>query len=224
MESEREPSSSPFGVRPGEMIRQAWTAYWANRYQLTLWSFVSLVTYYASIQLVSEDQTAWTQVGFLVAGMVATTTVAYPWFRLALASIDGTAAPFHVGRFYDQAVASAFFWAGVLLGFRYLYGIPALFVLVMYAFFGYAVVEEPRRGGLKALGWSVQVGTKRRVGIFAIVALLLTMNLLAFIPIGLGTGSLFVAATALLLTVTTNVSIVSGAVVYRALERTAPKR
>jgi hypothetical protein len=203
------------------MIRQAWKAYWANRYPLTLWSLLSLLTYYGSIQLVSDDQTAWTQLGVLIAGMVATTTVAYPWFRAALASIDGTAAPFHAGRFYDQAVASAFFWAGLLLGFRYLYGIPALFVVVMYAFFGYAVVEEPRRGGLKALGWSVQVGTKRRVGIFAMVALLLLMNLLAFIPIGLGTGPVLVVVTALLLNVTTNVSIVSGAVVYRALERTA---
>ncbi len=29
MESETDASSSPFGVRPGEMIRQAWPAYWA---------------------------------------------------------------------------------------------------------------------------------------------------------------------------------------------------
>ena len=54
MESEREVSSSPFGVRPGEMLQQAWTAYWANRYQLTLWSFVSLVTYYALLSQLAE--------------------------------------------------------------------------------------------------------------------------------------------------------------------------
>ncbi len=56
MESEAEASSSPFGVRPGEMIGQAWPAYWANRNQLTLYSLVSILVYYASIQLVSDDQ------------------------------------------------------------------------------------------------------------------------------------------------------------------------
>ena len=223
MESEAEASSSPFGVRPGEMIGQAWPAYWANRYHLTLYSLVSILVYYGSIQLVSDDQAAWTQVAILIGGMVATTTVAYPWFRAALAAVDGRAIPFQTSRFYDMAVASAFFWAGILLGFRYLYGLPALIVLVMYAFFGYAVADEPQRGGLKALGWSVHIGTKRRIGVFAIVVLLLMMNLVAFFPIGLGTDLVMLGATALLLTVTTNISIVSGAVVYRVLERKVSK-
>ena len=99
MESETDASSSPFGVRPGEMIRQAWPAYWANRYALTVYSLASILVYYLSIQFTTDDQTEWTQVAILIAGMVATTTVAYPWFRAALAAIDGQAAPFDVGRF-----------------------------------------------------------------------------------------------------------------------------
>ncbi|NNC43953.1 MAG: hypothetical protein HKO03_12015, partial [Acidimicrobiia bacterium] len=119
--------------------------------------------------------------------------------------------------FKDQLVASLFFWAGVLFGLRYLFGLPSIFVVVMYAFYGYIVAERTHPGGLRALGASVLLGQGRRIAIGAIGALLLILNLFGAIAIGfedLNATTRWVL-TIIGLLITTNISMVIGAVLYR---------
>ena len=214
------------------MISQAITGYRQNAVRLSIWALVTFGTYYLGIIAGQSATTDTAALVFALGGSVLTTVVAYPWFRTALNTVDEEASPLDATRLVDQAVASTFFWAGVLLGAQYLSGIPALVVLVFYAFFGYAVADNPAKGGLKALGWSVHIGTKRRLGVAAMITVLFLINILAFLPYGFGLGSVaegatpgpvWIALTVMLLIVTSNISMVGGAVVYRTLERTVPE-
>jgi len=117
----------------------------------------------------------------------------------------------------SMAVASLFFWGGVLLGLRYMVGIPSIFILIWYGFFGFAVAAGVKPG-LTALGHSVRLGQGRR-WIVAILAFVLGfINLLGALPIGAGVNVLTVVAAVLLLIVTTNVSMGAGAHLFRWLE------
>lgn len=152
--------------------------------------------------------------------LVAATVAAYPWFLAALRSIDedGRPPPFELVRFADQTVAALFFWGGVLFGLRYLFGLPAIVVALLYAFFGYAVADEQRRRAMRALGWSVHIGQGRRLKILALGLALGALNLFALSVIGAGLNPITVAIAGVLVIVTANMSIVAGARLYRALE------
>ncbi len=151
-------------------------------------------------------------------GLVLATVAALPWFRRTLIAVgaDPNGLPTSASRITAMLAAAIVFWAGVLFGLRYLYGIPAIFVLLWYALFGYAVASTNERG-LKALGTSVRIGQGRRWSIAALGIVLLPFNLAAAAPIGIEISPLTVVAAALLLVVTTNISMGAGANLYRWL-------
>ncbi len=162
-----------------------------------------------------------------VIGGVVAATAAYPWFTYALrASRDeavSLAEPLAtMGRFFAQFVASFWFWAAVMLGFRYLFGVPAILALIFYAFYGYVVVDRHDLGGMKALGTSVRLGDKRRVAIFAIGAMFAVFNMLGTIPLWYGFNPATIVATLALLLVTTSVTLVAGAALYNTLKVELP--
>jgi len=156
-------------------------------------------------------------VGFVLAG-----TASYFWHSYALDAARGNdidlAKPFRtLERLPAQLVASFWFWAGLLIGIPMML-IPALIVLVFYAFYGYVVVDRPELGGLKALGTSVRLGFGRRIALFAIAALALMLN---FIIPGMA-FMIEVTAVAVplwlaLLVVTTSITMVGGAALYDVL-------
>lgn len=152
-----------------------------------------------------------------VVGSVIATVVALPWFRTALAgerdSAPGGSPLDGIGA---MTVGAIFFWAGVLLGLRYLFGIPSIVVMVMYAFFGFAIADG-QASGLHALGTSVRIGQGRRTVVGVVGLVLGFLNMLAAVPLALEATPLTIAISAILLGLTTSVSMGTGAHLYDRL-------
>ena len=208
-----------------ELATDSWRGFRANVTSLLVPSVATLGVYTVALLLIPTIEDPWASFGAAVGALVVATTVAYPWFVAALAAVDaeGTSPGVQVERFSDQLVASLFFWAGVLLGLRYLLGLPAIIVVVFYAFFGYAVADNPRRKALRSLGWSVYLGQGNRMRLIAIGLVLALLNLLAVSPVGLGINVATVVVSAGLVLITANLSMVVGARLYRALEEGVPE-
>lgn len=165
-----------------------------------------------------------------VIGLVGSTVLALPWFKTSLVLMRDSRAPLRellrIGEgLGPMLTASAFFWAGILLGVRYSFGIGALFVLVWYGLFGYAVAAG-EGSGLKALGSSVRLGQKSRLTVAALGAVLLTLNLMAALPIGVQQTPFTILLATALLVVTTNISIGAGAHLFSLLtaDESSPRR
>lgn len=213
-----------FGIGVGELFRVGFAGLRSHPGPLLVSAAITLGTYLAfriPAQTALDGGRLVQSVVLDLVGLVSAGVVALPWYAVSLAVARGEPAePARIlvaGPLVSQAVASVWFWAGILLGMRYLYGLPALFVLVLYAFHGFAVADGTP-SGLQALGWSVRLGEGRRVGIFAIGVLFLLFNMAGATALGTGVGPLTIAVTAIALLVTTNVTMVAGAHLYTILE------
>lgn len=214
-----------FGISPGQVFGAGFRGYAANVVPLTCAALVVLGVYAAfryPSEVLLDDDRVWAARAVDLAGLFLAGTLAYPWYRYALAAADGEKVeprvPFSTPRrFAYQAAASFWFFAGVVLGQQYLGGLPAILAALLYAFYGY-VVAESDNGGLKALGMSVRLGERRRIGLFAIGGMLFVFNLLGAIGLAAGLNPLGYALAVLGLSVTTSITLVSGAAIYRVLE------
>ncbi len=212
-----------FGISIPEIFTAGFNGWKNNIVPLTLAGLVTTgISTAASAQAATFEQSdfSWIIVNFI--GWVIAGTAAYPWYVYALAAADGEKAdlraPFeNTKRFLHQFVASFWFFAAFLLGIRY-FLLPALLVLMLYAFYGY-VVAESNKGGTYALGTSVRLGEKRRIGLFGIATLFLVFNLFG-VMFGLAVEQpvLRVVLSTLGLTITTSITLVAGAAIYRVLQ------
>lgn len=219
--------TEPFPLSPKDMFREGIVGF--RRQPLLLlaggaMTFAVFAVFRVPAQMAMNDERTVASVALDLVGSVLAATAAYPWFSYALGAARDKPISFmkpfrNPGRFYAQFVAAIWFWAAVMLGLRYLLGIPALLAAVFYAFYGYLVVDRSDMGGLKVLGTSVRLGDKRRVALFAILALFAMFNFLAAIPLGYGVNIGTIAATIGLLLITTSVTLVSGAALYDVLRK-----
>lgn len=177
------------------------------------------------------EQLQW--VGLLLLAAFPAAVVSAPWFRYALDAADGEKidikAPLIDGqKLINHIFASFWFWAGITLGLRYYFLVPAstsVIVLLLYCFYGYVIASGREINGLKALGVSVRLGQGRRIGLFAIAGLFFMFNLFGVVGLYIGldieTGTPSVLGIVLGLigiTVTASATLVSGATIYRVLE------
>lgn len=215
-----------FGASLGSIFVDGVKGYLANIGPLTLAALLTLGTYllfrFPAQAAYTDDQIAKSLVLDLV-GLLLGSIVAYPWYTYALAAVDGqpiqlTAPLRDLGKLSAQGVASFWFWAGVLLGIRYLLGIPAILAVVFYAFYGFAIADGVAPTGLRALGYSVRLGEGKRVGLFALALLFIVFNLLGAIAVGYDVSPLTIGLAIAGLTITTSITMVSGARIYRLLQ------
>lgn len=214
-----------FGIRPGEVFMAGIRGYTANIIPLTASALVVLATYAAfryPSEVLLDDERLWAARFLDLAGLFIAGTLAHPWYRYSLAAADGqkvdVKAPFATPRrFAYQAAASFWFFAAVVLGQQYLGGLPAILAVILYAFYGF-VVAESDKGGLKALGTSVRLGERRRIGLFAIGGMLFVFNLLGAAGLAAGLTPLGYSLAVLGLAVTTSITMVAGAAIYRVLQ------
>ncbi len=212
-----------FGISIPQIFTAGFNGWKNNIVPLTLAGLVTTgISTAASAQAATYESVEfnWILINFI--GWVIAATAAYPWYVYALQAADGDkadlAAPFaNTKRFAHQFVASFWFFAAFLLGIRY-FLLPALLVLVLYAFYGY-VVAESGKGGTYALGTSVRLGEKRRIGLFGIATLFMVFNFFGLL-LGLAVEQpvLRVVLSTLGLTITTSITLVAGAAIYRVLE------
>jgi hypothetical protein len=223
MSQAERPATRTFGIGLGEMFMAGVDGYRRNFVILSVAGALTLSTYLAFrlyAQAALADGRIARSIVFDLAGMILASVVALPWYSYALDAdralpVD-PAKPFRsIGLFAPQAVASFWFWAAILLGLRYLYGIPSILALVFYAFYGY-VVAEGRVTGLQALGISARLGEGRRVGLFAVSLIFLVFNLFGAIALGFFVSPLTVVLAFLGVLVTANITLVAGARLYRS--------
>lgn len=225
-QDKKTPTTFPIGI--GEAFGAGWDGYKSNALGITLAGAVPLSILFLARLVAAGIANPWTSFFTELALVVVASSLALPWYRAALAAIDGEKFSFreqlqNFDRFKVLIGGSIYFWAAILLGFRYWSGLPSLLVLVLYAFYGF-VVADSERGVIMSLSYSVFVGQGRRIGIFAIITLLLMFNFLAFLPIGLGVTVATPFLVFVLLAITTSFSMVCGAAVYRALDSTTERR
>ena len=213
-----------FGISIPDIFRQGVEGFRKNVVPLLLGSSVVLAAFTGFGFWAGEFETftgAWFAISLL--GFFLSGTLAYPWFSYALQAAQGESvdlqAPFeHPKRFAHQAVATFWFWAGVMLGVQFLRGIPSILVLIFYAFYGY-IVAEAGKGGSYALGTSVRLGEKRRIGLFGIAVLFAVFN---FIPVVVAASVPLPIATAVImfvgLAVSTSITLVSGGAIYSVVK------
>lgn len=214
---------STFGIRLASIFTLGARGYVRNIVPLSSAGLVTMLVYLAfrvPAQGAADDGRVLVSLALDLVGLVFSGVVAYPWYSYALSAAAGdpivVGAPFkNYDRFSTQAVASIWFWAGVLLGLRYLFGLPALLALAFYAFYGYVVADGYTDSGLKALGRSAALGEGRRIGLVAIGGLLLIFNLFGAIAVGFGVNPLTITLALMGLLITTNITLVGGAVIYR---------
>lgn len=216
--------TEPFPVSIAAMFRQGWAGYTRNIGPLTVGAVATLAVYGVFRILAQQafnDGQQLASIALDVVGLVLAGTVALPWYVYALDAARSNpidlAAAWRGGRFSAQFVCSFWFWAAFMLGLRYLFGIPSILALLFYGFHGYVVADRAAKGGLRALGTSVRLGHKRRVALFAVLALFIVFNLVAALPLGSGATPLTIVISVALFTVTGSVTLVSGACLYDAL-------
>ena len=160
-------------------------------------------------------------VGLVLAGAAAYPACVYA-LRAARDEPIALGEPFaDLGRFRAMFVGTFWFWAGILLGLNF-FVLPAIFVFVFYAFYGFVLVDRPDLGGLKALGTSVRIGDKRRIAMFALTALFGFLLFLCILPIGFALNAGTIALMYVLLLAGTAVSLVSWASLYDTLRKDLP--
>ena len=217
--------TEPFPISIVAMFRRGWSGYTSNIGPLTVGAVATFAVYGVFrilAQQALDDGQQIASIALDLVGLMLAGTVALPWYVYALAAarsnpIELAAAWRDGSRFSAQFVCAFWFWAAFMLGLRYLFGVPSILALLFYGFHGYVVADRVAKGGLRALGTSVRLGHKRRVALFAILALFIVFNLAAAIPLSYGVTPVTYAASAVCFTVTGSVTLVSGARLYDVL-------
>lgn len=216
-----------FGASVGEIFASGIRGYLANALPLTLAGIATLGVYTVfriPAQRAFEAQDIYQSLAIDLVGLFLASIVAMGWYAYALAAFDGRKLTFSSiienfgARFMAQAVASFWFWAAILLGLRYLLGIPSLLAVVFYAFYGYVIADGKAKGGLAALGYSAKLGDGKRIGLAALAIVLLLFMLLGAFPLGFGTSTAMRLLAVLGLVVTSSIILVAGAGIYRLLD------
>lgn len=218
--------NATFGASFGSIFMSGVRGYVKNIPALSLAAAITLGSYLAfrfPAQSALDRDDLLVSIILDLVGLTLGSIVAYPWYSYALDAADGQAAdigrPFREWRrFAPQFVASFWFWAGVLLGLRYLLGIPSILVVVFYAFYGFVIADNNAETGLRALGTSVRLGEGKRIGLMAIAGLFLMFNLFGAIAVGFEVNALTIALAVAGLSVTTSITMVAGARIYRLLQ------
>lgn len=234
-------ANGAFPVRVGEMFKEAFAGYFRNIVPLTAAGLVTLATFYVVVALPARAIDPPTslvdyvvEMLVLILALTVVGAVAYPWYSYALDA--ARAGGVRLGRpfqemelFMTQAVASLWFWAGVGLGLRYLFGIPAIFVGLLYCFHGFFIADRKTDSGLKALGLSVRLTEGRRVALLGLGTLLGMLTLLGALPLGIPdeagepiVSPLTVSLSVVGLAITTSITLVAGAVLYLKLQEQTP--
>lgn len=217
--------SPTFGASFATIFMNGVRGYLKNIPALTIASAATLGTYLTfrfPAQRAFERDEIVASLGLDMLGLLLASIIAYPWYSYALDAIDGDGVdvgrPFReLRRFRPQFVASFWFWAGVLLGLRYLFGLPSIVVFAFYAFYGFVIADGEETSGLRALGTSVRLGEGKRIGLLALGAVFLIFNVFGAIALGYGVNALTIVLAIVGLTITTSITMVSGAGVYRLL-------
>ncbi len=222
-------SDSTFGVELLPTFTESVKAWWGSVIPLTVGGVITFAIYgvlrWPAQSLLDQGRTL-EYIALDLTGLILAATASVPWYRYALAAADGRKVdlgePFvDPKRFFHQFVASFWFWAGVLLGIQYFAGIPSLFVVLLYAFHGYVVADDASKGGMMALGTSVRLTEGRRTGLFAVGGLLFIFNMFGMIAAGFPSLPLAarIGGAAAGLVVTTSITLVMGALLYRVFEK-----
>ncbi len=217
---------STFGASFGSIFLSGVRGYFANIVPLTLAGALTIGTYFVfrvPAQAAFVEDRILSSLGLDMIGLLLASILAYPWYCYALNAADGekvdVAFPMRTAdRFGAQIVASFWFWAAVLLGLRYLFGIPSLLALLFYAFYGFAIADGAEESGLRALGYSVRLGEGKRIGLAALAGVFLIFNIFGAIAVGYDVNALTIGLAIAGVVITTNITLVAGARVYRLLQ------
>lgn len=193
----------------GAAIMQGWRSFVAN---------VVPMAAYAGIVLVVNLLVSWLtrgETGFFgslinsLVSFVISQLIAIGWLRIALDIVDGVPVTMDrvresFGVLVPYIIAAIVFSIMVGIGFVLLI-VPGIIVLVVFGFYGWALVDGRCRDAFEALRFSAEITRGERLHLFGFGVVIVLLNLLGVL--------LFVVGVL----VTSAVSILAAAHVYRAL-------
>jgi Protein of unknown function (DUF975) len=186
------PPSSPGGggsLRVGDAISYGWTAYWKN-----VGPFLLLVVIIAAVNFVISllgtgvsglaGRLVLQILSFLVGAILAMGLI-----RAALAVVEGRAPDVRMILETDglgpYVVASILVGIGIVIGF-FLLIVPAIILSIMWAFFGFVIVENPTIGPVDALRRSAEITRGHRWQLLGLGLLIIGINILGLLACCVG--------------------------------------
>lgn len=183
------PYASSGGFSVGDAINYGWTAYWKNVGPMVLIALIIFaVNVVIGIVANATDSTAGRIVLQLISFLVGI-ILAMGLIRASLAVCRGekpeVSMLFETEGFGPYVVAAILFGLAVAFGLILLI-IPGIFVLIIWQFFGYVIVENPTTGPTDALRQSTEMTKGHRWELLGLMVLLLLINLVGLIACGIG--------------------------------------
>lgn len=205
-------TAAPFSY--GEALRHGWQAFTANVGAMALYALVVVaVSGLLNLLLASLDATQ-TFIGN-VAVFLINQVISIGWLRIALDAIDGR--PIETERIRASfsvlvpfIVAAILFSIGVTIGLVLLV-IPGIVFAVVFGFYGWPLVDGAVGDGLSALRRSAEITRGHRWQLFGFVIVLVLLNIVGVLALVIG------------VLITSAVSILALAHVYRRLDAAAPR-
>jgi hypothetical protein len=173
----------------GEAISYGWRAFWKN-----VWPLVGLAAIIVVVNFVlgAVASNAGTFVGRLVIQLISFVVgivLAMGLIRASLAVLEGRRPEvgmlFHTDGFGNYLVAAILVGIGVFVGLL-LCIVPGVILGLMWAFFGFVIVENPTTGATDAMRRSAEITSGHRWQILGLIVLLFLINIVGALALGVG--------------------------------------
>jgi uncharacterized membrane protein len=167
--------------RVGDAISYGWNAYWKNVGPLFLLALV-IAAVYLVISLISSGVSGVAgRVVFQIIIFIVGIIVAMGLIRASLAVVEGRQPDVRMlletDGFGPYAVAAILVGIGVAVGLL-LFIVPGIFLLIIWQFFGYVILETPTTGPVDAMRRSAEVTRGHRWQLLGLGLLLFGINII----------------------------------------------
>jgi uncharacterized membrane protein len=183
------PASSGASFSVGDAISYGWTAYWRNVGPMVL---IALVIFVVNVVIAIVSNATDSTVGRIVLQIISFVIgmiLAMGLIRASLAVCRGekpeVSMLFETEGLGPYVLAAIIFAIAVALGFV-LCIVPGVFLIVIWQFFGYFIVEEPSTGPTDALRRSSEMTKGHRWELLGLIVLLILINIAGALACGVG--------------------------------------
>jgi uncharacterized membrane protein len=183
------PASSGASFSVGDAISYGWTAYWRNVGPMVL---IALVIFGVNVVIAILSNVTDSTIGRIILQIISFVIgmiLAMGLIRASLAVCRGETPEvsmlFETEGLWPYVLAAIIFGLAVALGLV-LCIVPGVFLLVIWQFFGYFIVEEPSTGATDALRRSSEMTKGHRWELLGLIVLLFLINVAGLLACGVG--------------------------------------
>lgn len=208
-----QPVAQPGDFDIGEAISEGWRRLWPNILPMASFAVIAWAINLLS-QVLQQEVDGFARFLVSLVAFVVSQFVAIGWITIALDIVDGrriTAAAV-TDRFrlvVPYLIASVIYGVMVGVGLVLLI-VPGIILAIIFAFYGFHIIDTSESNPLAALGRSAEITRGRRMKLFGFGVVLVLLNILGLLVFLVG------------VLITSGISLIAGAHVYRSLSPAVP--